>query len=457
MRLRPYQQAGIDKFLARPHPRRMFLSWEMGSGKTFAAIKAVIDLAPARALFIVPAVVRPMWSKLLAEYCPERALGSITMGRDTKTGSKATLARRDAAYAADWQIVSYDLVDEVALGPWELVVLDEVHNLRNPTTLTSKRVRALFEHNRDAAALGLSGTMIPNEAKNIWNPLHTFFPGEFGEPAKTGEVSWGFLNRYCFKESNGYGTRYFGLRPESRERLAAAVAPISHRVVTADFAEYLPPLFVEPLYAEKAPKDLAKFALDWAHEQYETPRIGIFTHLRETAREVADRISKRYPHIPVFLIIGDSSVEKRAEMLQASRDAEKCVVVGTTHALNEGISLSHLKAAVVLEWQTALSDMLQFLARFARQDSTTLAPTRVQLLTGPNDESRLQTLRERIEAFTAVFKAGRAEQLALEAFAERKMTEIEFQRELDAVVSGVSKRQQYKGFQDEEDDESDDD
>jgi hypothetical protein len=236
MRLRPYQQAGIDKFLARPHPRRMFLSWEMGSGKTFAAIKAVIDLAPARALFIVPAVVRPMWSKLLAEYCPERALGSITMGRDTKTGSKATLARRDAAYAADWQIVSYDLVDEVALGPWELVVLDEVHNLRNPTTLTSKRVRALFEHNRDAAALGLSGTMIPNEAKNIWNPLHTFFPGEFGEPAKTGEVSWGFLNRYCFKESNGYGTRYFGLRPESRERLAAAVAPISHRVVTADFA-----------------------------------------------------------------------------------------------------------------------------------------------------------------------------------------------------------------------------
>jgi hypothetical protein len=101
--------------------------------------------------------------------------------------------------------------------------------------------------------------------------------------------------------------------------------------------------------------------------------------------------------------------------------------------------------------------MLQFLARFARQDSTTLAPTRVQLLTGPNDESRLQTLRERIEAFTAVFKAGRAEQLALEAFAERKMTEIEFQRELDAVVSGVSKRQQYKGFQDEEDDESDDD
>lgn len=452
LQLREYQLPAVDMFLARPD-RRLFLAHEMGAGKSFVALAIAERIACARALFIVPAVVRPMWARLIATHFPDRVCGSITMGRGTKSGTKSALAARDRAYISPWQVVSYDLVNEVDLTPWDLVVVDEMHNLRNPLSVQSKAVRRLFEFNPGAAALGLSGTPIPNEARNLWGPLDTFFPGQFGEPTKTHDVSWSFQGKYCHKEINAHGTRYFGLRPEMRDKLAAALAPIMHRVVTSDFAAYLPPLFVEPLYVETAKWDVEKLTLNWVHERLaDQTHVGVFTHLRETAHALAASLQRRWPRIPVIVITGADSTEARDKLLERSRAEPSCILVGTTHALKEGISLSHLKAALVVEWVTAMDQILQFLARFARQDSTTHAPTRVELVTGPNDESRLGTLRDRIEAFSSVFKAGRAENLALNAFQSRSMSDEEFQRELDAVVSGVSKRSKFKGFQDEEED-----
>lgn len=458
LELRPYQLAAVEKFLSRPGPRRLFLAHKMRGGKTYTSMGVLRQVMPERALFIVPAMVRPTWTRLLTEHFPERTVAAIIEGR-MADGSKPALARRAAAYAAQWQVTSYDLAGEVAAEGWDFILFDEVHNLRSPKSQQTKRARVLLWANPEVEALGLSGTLIPNEAKQLWPPLDAFFPGEWGAPKpKTGDGSWQFEGKYCIKEVTAHGTIYRGLRPDKAQQLRTDLAPYVHEATEADFAQYIPRLSIEPLYVTKQPRDKAKFALEWVRDVV-TPDVsfGVFTHLRETAHEIAAAMANKFPKVPVYLFTGADSPEKRDKLLVASRTG-RAIIVGTTHSLREGISLEHLPHALVLEWVTELVQVLQFLPRFTPTSGDPSAiPPRVDFVIGPNDESRLAVLRERVGAANAVFTVGRAE-AALEALSAPKgMSDAEFEAELDAMAKRIEKRAVRRGLIEvEEDDESDD-
>ena len=119
--LRPYQEYGFKKLLARPD-KRLALAHPMGAGKSYIEMAWLEALKPARALFVVPAIVRPMWAELLATHFPERQLGVIRRGRAVKPTSKKEGAEREAAYASPWQLVSYDLLGEVLIGDWDHIM-----------------------------------------------------------------------------------------------------------------------------------------------------------------------------------------------------------------------------------------------------------------------------------------------------------------------------------------------
>ena len=449
MELRPYQRPGVNKFFDRT-PHRLILSWAMGAGKTYAAVEMARRINPSKALFIVPAIVRPMWEKILKDTFPGTSIASIVRGRKAMPLSKAEAEERALAYTAAWQVVSYDLVGEVPAEGWEFICIDEIHNLRTPNSKQSKRLKALLRVNLNVPAVGLSGTLIPNEAKQLWNPIDTLFPGWYGEPTKTGDVSWRFQQRFCKKEVNSHGTKFYGLREEEREALKGAIFPYTDRVVQADFAAYAPPLFVEPL---RSSSNLEVVVRQWQENiGEETSHWGIFTHRRETARTIAAKLSRDYGN-SVFLITGEATPEQRNAILSQAAKREVAIIVGTTHSLDVGISLSFLKQALIVEWTTAMDNMLQFLARFARQDSTSLVPTRVDVLFHPNDETRMGVLRDRIDAVNSVFKAGRSEELLSGVMAEKKMTEDEFADTLNKIVAGIQKRASTRLLIEEDEDD----
>jgi superfamily II DNA or RNA helicase len=453
--LRWYQKKAVEIFGTLPEPRRYFLPWDMGAGKTLGAISIAKAYNRQKVLIIAPALIRENWRRELQTHWPEAELGIIEWGRKRKLPEEKD-AERTRAYSAPVQVVSYDLLKEIDPFGWDMIIVDEFHNLRAPRSAQSKNVLKIFQANPGAWAVGLSGTPIPNEAKQLWNPVDIFFPNRWGQRTNVGSEAWNFLWKYCETEQNQHGRSFFGLKQDMRGELEAAFAEISFRIVQKDFAEFLPPLFVKPMYFDQKP-DPVKIALDWYDSvKDECAHVGIYTHLRQTARDIAAALEKRFADTVPFFIDGSVSTPVRNDLLVTAAKMDRSVIVGTTHALKEGISLSFQKTALVVEWTTAVDEVVQFIARFARQDSVGNTPTLVQFVVGPSDESRCDILRARMDSINSVIKASKTSEVAAEVFVEREMTDDEFQAELNRLVQSQEKRSNlWAPTEDDEDDDND--
>lgn len=447
---RPYQIEGIQRFLDRPLPMRFFFAWEMGAGKTFASLLAMQKAGVKTLLIICPAIVRDTWGREV-EVVFSRDCGIIRYGRKRKL-SIVKDEERQKSYEAPIQIVSYDLLGECSGGPWDGIIVDECHSLRDPQSIQSKRVKALLRSNVGCHAIGLSGTFIPGQAKQAWNPIDTFIPGALGHYGS-------FQRSYCKREENVYATsgfNFFGLREDKRDELQSKLAPFIHRVTQSEFAKYLPPLNVEPLHCSDSRLDRVKFAVDWFESvRHEQPHVGIYTHHRALAQQIYDNLLPKTGY--ATLIMGDSNVSYRDQWLRQCQDQEHSLVIGTTHALGQGVSLSFQKCALVVEWTTAPDQVLQFIGRFSRQDSLTQAPTSLQFLVGPNDVGRSDKLLSRVSDINHLIRAGRAETKTAAAFEAKGMEDDEFEAAMARLIRGTEKRSLLWGDENDEDgDESDD-
>lgn len=453
LNLRGYQQKGIDLFKSLPEPRRHFFTWDMGAGKTIGAFSVVQAFEKKRVLIVCPAIVRGTWLREIKQHWPDVDAATITVGRKPLLSKPKTLLR-DAAYKADVQIISYDLLPNVDAQGWDIIIVDEFHNLRNPSSKQSKMMRVLFKANPKAWAIGLSGTPIPNEAQQLWNPVNTFFPQMWGRFSGSFRTPWKFLNRFCQKETNEYGTRFYGLREDNRPELEDEFDAVSYRVVQSEFAKYLPPLYVEPMHLDET-QDPVKLAVEWYHSvKDECPHVGIYTHLRATARRIYEALQIPEHGGMTAYIDGSTSAWNREGALAWAPKYSSSLIIGTTHALKEGISLSFQKAALVVEWVTAVDEVTQFIARFARQDSIDKAPTRVQFVVQPNDQSRAEVLNERIKNIQSLIKPSRADNLAADTFAPVEMSDESFQSELSRLIDSQQKRSAlWSPGEDDDDDE----
>lgn len=453
--LRLYQQEAVVRFLTTPSPHRYLFAHAVGAGKTFTSLMAM-ETAFKRnrysLLIVAPAIVRENWKRECEETLPVWAgIGVIRCGRKRKLSKKLDTERM-MSFLVDTQIVSYELLGEVTPTGWDAIILDEVHNLRSPTSKQSKRVKALIDANPEAHVIGLSGTLIPKDPKSVWNVVDTLFPGYLGERTPSNGIAWSFLNRYCVKEVNAYGTIYKGLREDRAESLREKLAPISHRVTTQDFAAYLPPLYVQPLYFHDPRPDVLKIVKEWYEGiKDEVAHIGIYCHLRETATDIYEMF--RTQGDAAYLVTGASEARERDDILTGCRGCSSSLIIGTTHALNQGVSLSFQKAALVVEWVTAPDQVIQFIGRFARQDSTCNAPTHVRFLVGPNDVGRSEKLCKRIEDINTLLKPGTSETIAQEAFRGQEMGESEFEASMARLIAGTEKRSNLWGQAEDDEDE----
>jgi superfamily II DNA or RNA helicase len=140
--LRWHQRDAIGRIRALMHEHGgALLADEVGLGKTYVAAAFVSEAE--RALVVVPAALRPMWRDAL------RA-----------TGSGAA-------------ITSYTALSRgvVPAGAFDLVVLDEAHHARTPSTRRYRALEALTAH---ARVLLLSATPIHNRLSDLAAPLALF-------------------------------------------------------------------------------------------------------------------------------------------------------------------------------------------------------------------------------------------------------------------------------------------
>ncbi len=183
-----HQVEGVAFLLAR---RRAILADDMGLGKTRQSIAALVEAAPTGPWLVVcPASVKQNWAREIEQARPGASVHVVGPGAAPATGH------------ADWTVVNYDLLrkhqDELTGVPWQGLVFDEAHFLKNHTSQRSKLARALVEDHPEAIVHCLTGTPLTNRPRDLFPLLQLV-----GHPMGRSFLS--FAKRYCDATHNGYG------------------------------------------------------------------------------------------------------------------------------------------------------------------------------------------------------------------------------------------------------------
>ncbi len=227
-----YQAYCIDYLLEHP-AAGLFL--KPGMGKTSIALTAADRLmydsfSVSKILVIAPLrVAEDTWSRESEKWDHLRHLRISKVLGDAKT-RKAALAAEADVYCINRENVPW-LVDLYGLGwPFDLVIVDELSNFRNPSARRFKalrKVRPLIKF-----IWGLTGTPRPRSLLDLWAQLYLLDRGE-----RLGKTVTEYKNRYFTPgRRNGYVIYEWIPRPGAE---AEIYSKISDLCVSMEARDYL--------------------------------------------------------------------------------------------------------------------------------------------------------------------------------------------------------------------------
>jgi SWI/SNF-related matrix-associated actin-dependent regulator of chromatin subfamily A-like protein 1 len=178
--LHPHQRDGIAFVVNRLRTHRGAMFGDvMGVGKTIEAIGTANVLGPRRILVACPASMLLTWWREIRTW---QTLGLrvllLQAGRDTDINHRLMRFGVDG-----WFIINYDILrnyPEAKSGqPWDLLILDESHKLKNPE---ASRTQHVFGSDTIAPipakkALLLTGTPMVNYVHDLYTQLNYLDPG----------------------------------------------------------------------------------------------------------------------------------------------------------------------------------------------------------------------------------------------------------------------------------------
>ncbi|WP_010417827.1 DEAD/DEAH box helicase [Anaerophaga thermohalophila] len=180
--MRPYQKRGFDWLFK--NIRLGFgsiIADDMGLGKTLQVIAVILKLkregalSRQRVLVVVPTTLLSNWQKELDKFAPE-LLYSVYHG-----------TARELNVEADVVISSYGVVrsdiDQLSKIKWQVVVIDEAQNIKNPNAAQTKAVKKL----KSAIRLAMSGTPVENRLSEYWSIFDFTNKGYLGSRKKFSE------------------------------------------------------------------------------------------------------------------------------------------------------------------------------------------------------------------------------------------------------------------------------
>ncbi|MBD2562230.1 MULTISPECIES: DEAD/DEAH box helicase [Nostoc] len=179
--LRPYQERGAAwlSFLER-WGLGACLADDMGLGKTIQFIAFLLHLKEQDALenptlLVCPTSVLGNWEREVNKFAP--SLKILQYHGDKRPKGKAFL---EAVKKHDLIVTSYSLlhrdIKSLQSVPWQIIVLDEAQNVKNPEAKQSKAVRELEATFR----IALTGTPVENRLQELWSILDFLNPGYLG-------------------------------------------------------------------------------------------------------------------------------------------------------------------------------------------------------------------------------------------------------------------------------------
>lgn len=403
MKLYPYQEEGRDFLAARKYA---LLADEPGLGKTAQSICAAREIGAERILVICPKTPIQNWHREFRMWWP---------GGPTPTVLNFDLysLRKPAPEA-----------EGTMQYPWDLVIIDEAHKLKNPTAMRTKAIYGDVVPHAQRVWL-LSGTPTPNDNSELYTHLKALVPQYIRKPNGQGIMSLtDFQETYC----QMYDHPHYGRKPRGNRNtkmLREKIAPFFLRRRKAEVLRDLPALtFTDYMLASwdrKAfeaipqadlPRDVSEEdVLDWlrsdgvhlATERRLTGLAkvpGVIEVIGETLdsgvnkiivfayhREVLDTLRQKMQGVRSVQIDGSTpSRDRDAAIQQFQNDPHTSVFLGQITACGEAMTLTASSHVLFAEFSWTPSENYQAACRAHRIGQRDGVLARFLTLPGSIDE-----------------------------------------------------------------------
>lgn len=409
-----------------------------GVGKTCQAIVAA-DIAMCRNILVIcPAAVTEHWKREFEEVS--------TIRRAVK------IIDADGSYASV-TIGSYNrlVTAKHLLIEWDLVIIDEVHYLKTPTSARSKAVwgfkgeKGIVDY--AARVWCLSGTPSPNNPLELYPMVKKLFAGQFKMVNGRVISQTEFIKRYCKTKRNGFGFKIVGGKnlDDLRERLAPVMLrrerkklkeprivnlyldckkelrflqgqadidmwmALEESLLNAASDKHRQAILdgIDDSLAKKLRRHLGLAKVDamvaWAANELESgvEKLVLFGY----HTDVLNKLHYNMAALGYGVAFIDGSTTKRDEQAQWFKTDPKCqVFIGQITAAGTGLDgLQVAQDLLMVEYSWVPGENKQVIARLDRRGQMGSVLARYAIVSGTLDEQILRTVRQKEETITKIF------------------------------------------------------
>ncbi|MBA3571536.1 MAG: DEAD/DEAH box helicase family protein [Pyrinomonadaceae bacterium] len=257
--LNPHQVDAALFAFNSPLSRGALLADEVGLGKTIEAGLVLSQKwaeCQRRLLVITPSNLRKQWHQELTEkfFLPCRILETKPYNQAIKQGNFRPFEVKDYIVICSYQFAR-NKASDVAATPWDLVVIDEAHRLRNvykPSNVIANTLKAALA---DRRKLLLTATPLQNSLSEL-----------FGLVSIIDERTFGDLKSFREQFANLTQEQVF-------QTLKARLKPLCHRTLRRQVAAYIPFTKRLPLVEEFTPEESEDRLYDLVSEYLRRPNL----------------------------------------------------------------------------------------------------------------------------------------------------------------------------------------
>lgn len=232
--LNPHQVDAFCNAIESIKTGGIILADEVGLGKTIEAglvIEYLINTGARKILIVLPATLRKQWEIELKEKFNLNSLilDRLTIEKDEKAIKKSLESKDDCQVILTSYDFSSKLIKKYPKVKWDLLVIDEAHNMRN-VFHGAKRAKSLYEISNGIPKILLTATPLQNSLSDLHGVISFIDPRIFG-PKKS------FSKRYI--ESQEYSELKNKIQPVLQRTLRKDVCKYmsfsKRRCITVDF------------------------------------------------------------------------------------------------------------------------------------------------------------------------------------------------------------------------------
>lgn len=322
--LNPHQvEAALFAFKS-PFSKGAILADEVGLGKTIEAGLVLSQKwaeGKRRILIIAPSSLRKQWVQELHDkfYLPTIILEAKSYNDARRAGQRnpfETPAKKPSLVICSYQFAA-NKADDLMTLPWDLVVIDEAHRLRNVYKPGNKIGKALKTALSNAPKLLLTATPLQNSLMELY-----------------GLVS--IIDDYAFGDAKSFRARYARVTYDVFDDLKARLAPLCHRTLRRQVLEYIRYTNRIPLMQEFVPTDDEQALYDMVSDYLQRPNLQA---LPNGQRKLMILVMRKLLASSTFAIAGalDSLLRKLEGQLKKDKQQNDRLSVRLDEAFSEDV------------------------------------------------------------------------------------------------------------------------